>query len=90
MVYTGLVPGRDADQLGVALAVAHSGEAFKRAQARAGTPAEEHELALELTYRASLTPWLTVQPDVQLVLNPGADAAMDNAVVVGCRCELSF
>jgi porin len=37
-----------------------------------------------------VTEWLTVQPDVQYVVNPGTDPALDDALVVGLRFEIAF
>jgi carbohydrate-selective porin OprB len=34
--------------------------------------------------------WLSVQPDVQYIFNPGACASADNALVAGLRVNLSF
>lgn len=45
------------------------------------------ELAFELFYRRQLASWLFVQPDVQYVVNPGGDAALDDALVVGVRFD---
>ena len=44
---------------------------------------------IELTYSTQLTDWLRVQPDVQYVINPGADRSLDNALVIGIRFEFS-
>jgi porin len=90
VVYTGLIPKRDEDQLGFAIAAAHNGSRFKRARRNAGRPVDNAEIALELTYRAHLTPWLAVQPDIQYVINPGTEPAVKNAFLVGIRFEVSF
>ena len=55
---------------------------------RAATGAEGHETAIELTYRARITDGLEVQPDIQYIVNPGTDPALDNALVFGIRIEL--
>jgi carbohydrate-selective porin OprB len=44
---------------------------------------------LELYYGLALRPWLTVKPDVQYVVNPGAGAA-PNALVGTLRLALAF
>ncbi|HEX5010300.1 MAG TPA: carbohydrate porin [Planctomycetota bacterium] len=50
----------------------------------------DHELALETFYRWQATPWLAIQPDVQYVLDPGGDAALDDALVVTLRFEATL
>lgn len=78
------------EQLGLAVATITNGNEFRRAQAALGSTFERHETAIELTYRVQATPWLALQPDVQYIVNPGTDPALDNAWVVGLRFELSW
>lgn len=47
------------------------------------------ETGFELTYSDQLTPWLRVQPDVQLILDPGGDRDRDNLFVFGLRFEVT-
>lgn len=78
------------EQLGLAVASIANGSAFRRTQAELGSTFDRHETAIELTYRVQALSWLALQPDVQYVINPGADPALDNAWVVGLRFELSW
>lgn len=89
VVYHGPVPGRHADRLGLGLAAAHNGDTFEEARTAAGQPVEASEVTLELTYRAQVTDWLAIQPDVQYVINPGTEPDLDDALVVAGRFELS-
>lgn len=89
-VYTGLVPGRDEDRLGVAVAAAGAGHDYELAAREAGTPVRGWEVALEATYEAKLTPWLSIQPDFQYIVNPGLDPSLDNAIVLGTRVQITF
>jgi porin len=84
-VLTGLAPSRPDDQLGLAIASGHIGSPWRRA---GGDFVEGHETAIELTYSAQLTDWLRVQPDIQYIINPGADRSLENALVIGIRFEL--
>lgn len=79
---SGLVPHRPHDTLGVGMARAHTGSAYRR-----NTPdATTAETALELTYQAHYYgDTLTVQPDVQYIIDPGADGRVASAWVVGVR-----
>ena len=79
--YRGLVPGRDRDT--AAFALYYGG--FSR-----DLPGQTYELALEWTYGIALTRWLTVQPDVQYVINPNGRSSVGSAVVVGTQLAVEF
>lgn len=77
----GTFPGRDDDAAGAYLSwVGLSDEAGY----------SDNELALELFYRWQLTPWASVKPDLQVIVNPGGDSDVDNAVVGSIRVEIAF
>jgi len=78
------------EQLGIAVAIITNGNPFRRVQSELGSTFEQHETAVELTYRVQATPWLALQPDVQYIVNPGTDPTLDDAWVVGLRFELSW
>jgi porin len=82
--YTGPFAGRHEDQAGVAVGVAKFGNPFRRRSALAGDPLNRREVIIEATYRAPLTSWLGVQPDVQ-VINPGGQRATADALIMGLR-----
>ncbi len=86
-VYTGLIPGRDSDQLGFSVSNARNGAKYRQSQLDEGTPAQSSETSLELSYRAQLTPWLAVQPDIQYIIHPGTNPKRNNATVIGVRFE---
>jgi porin len=90
IVYDGLLPYRPDDQLGLAWARVANGEPYRRARQAIGQPAANYETAWELTYRFALLSWLTLQPDVQYVINPGADPSFSDALVFGLRFELAY
>jgi porin len=90
LVYTGPAPGRDDDQLGIAVAAALFGEPYRRAQRLAGLRTKKAEVNIELSYRAPITSWLTVQPDIQYVINPGGDPDLRDAIVGGVRVEVAY
>ncbi|TAJ23439.1 MAG: hypothetical protein EPO68_03155, partial [Planctomycetota bacterium] len=76
----GWIDGRDADACGVgATWVGFSGEAGF---------GESSETAFEVFYEWSFAGWGTVKPDVQYVVNPGGDGAVEDALVVGARLSL--
>jgi porin len=59
-------------------------------------PPADFESALEFSYQAQIAPWWIAQPDMQLVLHPGARLsgtqrnAPGNALVLGLRTAVSF
>ena len=90
LVYTGLFPGRAEDVLGLGVSAAFNGDDFKAAQAQAGTPVEDVETVVELTYWMPLLPWFSLQLDAQYISNPATDPALDDAVLLGLRYQVIF
>src|SRR6266404_4065411 len=84
--HKGLIPTRDNDVLGVAFAYGHLNNNPKNAEENSFPG---YEIAIEATYQIELTPWFSLQPDLQYVLHPsGTDIA--NALVLGARATISF
>ena len=82
--YTGLLPGRDADVLGIGLARGRTSDA-----PGAGFTAA-HETVAEIYYNIEVTPWLHVSPHVQYVADPGGLREVPDAVVAGVRIQATF
>lgn len=89
LVFNGMVSGRDEDQFALSFATARTGDKYRLAAFNNGQQATRHESIWEVTYRAQLTSWLVVQPNIQYVINPGADVQIKDATVLGVRFELS-
>ena len=83
--YHGLLPDRDQDIAGIAVTVNHTSDKYKTLN-----NAESTETDIELTYSAHITHWLTLQPDLQYIVNPGMVSAVKNAWVLALRTELEF
>ncbi|MCB2107228.1 MAG: carbohydrate porin [Rhodobacteraceae bacterium] len=90
LAYTGLFDARPDDVAGFAIAHAVNGDTFRTLQTAAGTPVDKAETSFEFTYRAQLTDWLAIQPDVQWIVNPGTDPTLKDAVAIGLRFEVGF
>lgn len=86
-VYTGLLPQRPEDQIGIAVSIARLGDAWR------GTASEalphERETIVELTYRVQVLDWLALQPDIQYVRHPGMDPGLEDSWLFGLRFEVS-
>lgn len=55
-----------------------------------GAPMDDSELQFEITYSDKLLPFLSVQPDLQWVRNPGGDRSIDDALVAGLRVSVEL
>ena len=88
LVYTGLTPGRSDDQVGISFASANFGDRYRQGQAITGATIDKREVVVEAVYNAIVTPWLSVQPDLQYVANPGGDAELADALVIGLRVKI--
>jgi porin len=76
----GIVPSRHDDMIGIAMARASIGSPAGRVL---GLPRQE--TSIEATYRAKLIGMLTVQPDLQYVIDPALVPHAKNALVFGLR-----
>jgi porin len=86
----GWIPGRPQDEIGLGVAAAHNGNQYIEQQRQVGQRVDRSEVTLELAYRASITSWLNIQPDLQYVLNPNTDPRVANALVCLIRIEVAF
>ena len=88
VVYKGLIPTRDWDTLGLAVSYLEISDDLSRAQRdiNAGFAGSgfvpfpkiaDYEAVIELSYKAQLTAWWTVQPSIQWVIHPGGRVVED-------------
>ena len=90
IVHSGIIPQLHHDQMGVAIAAAHTSEKFKQAILKNGERLDNWEMAIEWTYRAEINDWFSIQPDLQYIINPGFNPGLKNAVTFGIRTEICF
>jgi porin len=88
-VYTGLIPGRAEDKLGLAVTIAQRNQLLDLADATE-QPDRAAETSIELAYRIQLLPSIAVQPDFQYVIGPDCSSNLPNASVFGVRFEGHF
>ena len=81
----GLSWGNDERALGLAFAHARLGGPAKEVGLLNEDALDEAETNIELTYRMVVREGVTVQPDVQYVINPGWRPDLDDALVAGVR-----
>lgn len=89
LVYKGLIPHRDWDTLGLAYSYLKMSDDIRNAQSginelavSSGAPAPfqqlaDYEAVVELSYKAQMTAWWTIQPDLQRVFHPGGRVSTD-------------
>lgn len=83
-------PSPEGVTLGAAVARAEAGSAWRRARSQAGERVAAGETNVELTARVPVVDWLSVQPDLQYVLDPGMDAERTHVLAGALRLALSF
>ena len=90
VVHEGGVLASHDDAIGISIAHARNGDPYRRAMRDEGTATTAAETAFELTWRVPLGEHVVLQPDVQYVLDPDTDPAIDDALVVMLRIEALF
>lgn len=90
LVYTGLIPGRNEDQLGLAFCYGQVSSGYMAVGNQQGVPGPSFESVVELTYSIRLAPAIALQPDLQYVLHPGGSRQYGNALVAGFRAVVDF
>jgi len=90
IVYTGLLPGRDSDVLGLGVSSVDNGDAFVGVVRSDVTRIQRSETVFELTYRAQVRPWLSVQPTLQYAMKPETDPSIDDHLALALRLGLTF
>lgn len=90
LLFSGLFPALENDELGLAIAVARNGSHFIALQRQDAVPVTGTETTVELTYLLQIGKHLALQPDLQYVLRPGTDATRKDALALALRFELSF
>jgi porin len=89
LTYTGLLDVRPYDRVGIAAGLVHASAAYRQFQIASGNGAKEYETNFELTWRAPIASWLTVQPDIQYWINPGFTPGVKNDLLLMLHFEIS-
>ncbi|MBF0562463.1 MAG: carbohydrate porin [Alphaproteobacteria bacterium] len=106
--YKGLLPGRDNDIAGLAFGLDEIGgrqiaydKDFRTANRLPNAPIHDYESVIELTYQYVLSPWWTIQPNLQYILHPGGNMqnpapgavvgkTIDDAFIAGLRTAIKL
>ena len=86
----GFSRARPKDEIGLALASARNGSHYMEQQAQLGSASLRTETVFELTYIPWISDQLSLQPDVQYIVHPNTDPALENALNLLLRVEITF
>jgi porin len=90
LLFSGLFPALENDELGLAVALARNGSHFIELQREDAVPVTGTETAVELTYLVQIGKHLALQPDLQYVMRPGTDPTRRDALALALRFEISY
>ncbi|MES1200260.1 MAG: carbohydrate porin [Pseudomonadota bacterium] len=82
--------GRPESALAIGLNQGVVDEKFRANMRDGGQDPAHAESALELTYFDRIAPHLTLQPDLQIIHDPGADVSRDDVVTAALRFGIEF
>ena len=88
--YTGLVPGRSNDITLLGIAYGQGSIDAIRANEQQNFPGSTYEIAVEASYVVRINQWLSVQPDVQYIVNPGGTGTLRNSWILGGQLAVNF
>lgn len=91
MVYKGLIPTRDTDQLGAAFGYGNYSYDKIVAENEAGNSVHQtYEAVMEIDYRFQVTRFAYVQPFWQYIIHPGGAGLTSNANILGLHFGVTF
>jgi porin len=85
------LPSRPDDLVGIGMSCTWFGSNFRESTGPDGVAA--NETTLELTYKAQITRWMSLQADAQWLFNPAVNpstGSRETATVLGVRAEITF
>lgn len=90
ILYGPVWPEREDSALSLGLRYARTSAPFRDAMRAAGDTPSRHEYGLELTYADRIAPFLMLQPDIQIVGNPGGVAGAPAALITTLRITIEM
>jgi carbohydrate-selective porin OprB len=91
LVYKGLIPGRDKDQLGIAFGLGNYSYYKLLAEEDAGKSIHQtNEAVIEADYRVQVSKFLYVQPFWQYIIRPSGTGMIENANLFGLHMGVTF
>jgi porin len=102
LTYKGLIPRRGDDTAGIGFGYSRIGNNARgldqdvRVFSNPFFPVRDQEMVLDIIYQIQVTPWMTLQPDLQRIFHPGGNVLNPDgtprrdALVLGLRSALTF
>jgi porin len=88
LVYTGLLDIRPGDKAGISFNINDAASGWRQYMANQGMQSVASEESFEITYRAKINEYLTIQPDIQYIVNPGYNTNLKNPLALGFHFEI--
>lgn len=89
IVFEGIVPTRKNDAFVLGIVYGKYSSDLRELQGRGDEKTQGFETVLEANYKAQITPFFYVQPDVQYIINPKG-LGIPNALVLGAQFSITF
>jgi porin len=90
VVANGWVPTRPDGEIGLGFTHSHNGSKYVRSVIAASGTTDRNEYGIELYYRDKLYAGVSIQPELQYIINPGTNPEVDNATIGGIRFGINF
>lgn len=91
LVYKGLIPGRDFDQLGAVIGYgSYSYDKIQAENADGISVHQTYEAVIEIDYRLQLNRWAYVQPFWQYIIRPNGTGQTGNLNIFGLQMAVNF
>jgi len=90
LVYQGLIPGRDQDTTGLLFTKGWVTDQQHPARRAAGLATQHAETVLELNYKIVLGHGISLQPDLQYIIDPAGTGEIDDAFLLGAQVTIDF
>lgn len=83
LVANGWIPNRSAAELGFGISESHNDSKYVQSVLNANGETRRNEFGLEAYYRDVVYPGVSVEPDLQYIVNPGTTPSIKNAFAAG-------
>jgi porin len=90
LIYEGLFPGRPRDRTGFAVTTGWFGREYNDGLSASGQRRKSYEAVIELNHKFLVGMGISIQPDVQYIVRPGATDAISDALAVGAKVSIDF
>ncbi len=90
LVYQGLLPRRNDDLTLFGVVYGEFSDDYASSVASPTVSSPNYEMVFEWGYRAQITKFLYVQPNIQYIIQPGGRTDIPNALVLGAQISVTF